>query len=252
MINEYDLTSYGRLLQLDREGKLPPQLAALKGVQQSPDWHPEGDVWTHTTLVVRWLEGATSDMVVRLAGVCHDLGKPQVTELIDGRWKAHGHDVAGEGPTRALLNTPPLSAGPVMTEMIVALVVNHMTPQSLIQAGAGLKAFRRLDRKLKEANTDMERLGMLLRGDYLGRGNDEAKKGRAPIADQFEQKRQEMIVADIDEPAPPVVLGRHLIARGFKPGPQFGPILNECRRVQEYLELTDADEILNAVLNYAD
>lgn len=242
--NEY-FSSSG-LDKLDAEGRLPQQLVALKGVQQNDVWHPEGDVWVHTKLVVDQAAKINADPIVRLAALCHDLGKPEVTEQIDGKWKSHGHDMASEKPTRDLLEQ--LDVDSDVIEKVVALVVNHMVPHDLITATAPLKSFRRLSRKLVERGASVEQMSSLIRCDYLGRTNPEAKKGRAPIADKFIIRMQEMLIEDMDRPDPPVVLGRHLIARGFKPGPQFGPILAECHKVQEYIDSIDPEEILKIVL----
>ncbi|NIQ92763.1 MAG: HD domain-containing protein [Desulfuromonadales bacterium] len=74
---------------------LLPEVYALRGIQQPPDYHPEGDAFTHTLLAVYHLpEGA--DRRLAWAALLHDIGKAQTTQRIDGRWRAFGHDRVGE------------------------------------------------------------------------------------------------------------------------------------------------------------
>src|ERR1700704_1527106 len=71
--------------------KLFPELQALKGCPQEPEWHPEGDVWVHTLQVIDQARGRIDDLLhpqqlaIMLGAVCHDLGKPATTAVIDGR-----------------------------------------------------------------------------------------------------------------------------------------------------------------------
>ena len=75
--------------------KLFPELGALVGCPQEPDWHPEGDVWTHNLLVIDQARTRIGDLpgpqriAVMLGAVCHDFGKPATTAHIDGRIRSH-------------------------------------------------------------------------------------------------------------------------------------------------------------------
>ncbi|MGH8871104.1 MAG: polynucleotide adenylyltransferase, partial [Acidimicrobiia bacterium] len=86
-----------------------PELETMIGVEQDPVWHPEGDVWTHTLHCLdafaarRTGDDNEADLIVGLAVLCHDLGKPPTTEFRDGRWRSWGHDDAGEAPARSFL-----------------------------------------------------------------------------------------------------------------------------------------------------
>ena len=85
--------------------RLFPELEALVGCEQEPEWHPEGDVWVHTLMVIDQARARIDDLdrpqqlTLMLAAVCHDLGKPATTELIDGRIRSRGHEEAGVPPT---------------------------------------------------------------------------------------------------------------------------------------------------------
>src|SRR5215212_2824815 len=92
---------------LDRLNVTPqlfPELDALKGVEQEPDWHPEGDVLTHTLLTCDRARELIEDLdyprrvTVMLAALCHDFGKPSTTEFVEGRWRSHGHAEAAVAP----------------------------------------------------------------------------------------------------------------------------------------------------------
>ena len=95
--------SIGLALALDLGviARLFPEMLALVGCAQEPEWHPEGDVWVHTLMVVDEARGAIDDLdrprkvIVMLGAVCHDLGKPPTTRVIDGRIRSLGHEEAG-------------------------------------------------------------------------------------------------------------------------------------------------------------
>jgi tRNA nucleotidyltransferase/poly(A) polymerase len=78
---------------LDLLREVLPEVHALKGLPQSPEWHPEGDVFVHTLAALRCNESRDSEL--NLAILCHDLGKAKTYKLIDGRRTFHGHDQAG-------------------------------------------------------------------------------------------------------------------------------------------------------------
>ncbi|HEV8376772.1 MAG TPA: HD domain-containing protein, partial [Candidatus Polarisedimenticolia bacterium] len=154
--------------------KLFPELSALKGCPQDPEWHPEGDVWIHTQLcldrAVEELEGLGRErkIAVMLAVLCHDFGKPSTTALLDGRLRSYDHEAAGVEPTRAFLDRLNLHTleGFDLREQVIQLVAHHLTPSHFHKnrEGVGDGAFRRLARKLEP-----ELLYRLSRADCLGR-----------------------------------------------------------------------------------
>ena len=167
-----------------------PELDALRGVEQDPEWHPEGDVWVHTLMVVDMAaslrvghESRDDDLALMLAALCHDLGKPATTERIDGRVRSFRHDVAGIGPTRALLGR--MRAPSALAGKVAALVEHHLAPALFIRNGAGAKAYRRLSRKLARAGTSIELLVRVARADHLGRTTQDAIAGRFEAGDAF-------------------------------------------------------------------
>jgi len=82
---------------LERFGVLAlflPELCALKGVPQPPQYHPEGDVWTHTLLALGWADRLRLDPLLKLAVLLHDVGKPEALRCNEGR-HAGGHEHVG-------------------------------------------------------------------------------------------------------------------------------------------------------------
>ena len=256
-----------------------PELDALRGVPQDPEWHPEGDVWVHTLMV---LDAAASlrvgaatresdpdrvvsmaapetallsaqgdtagktceDLALMLGALCHDLGKPATTERIDGRVRSLRHDVAGIGPTCALLAR--MRAPGALVDRVAALVEHHLAPALFIRNGATAKGYRRLARKLERAGVSIELLVRVARADHLGRTTADAVAGRFEAGDAF------LVAArahSVERAAPrDAVLGRHLIERGMQPGPGFAPILERCREIQDETGWTDPERILDRVL----
>ncbi len=88
-------------LELGVVGALIPEMAALAGCPQEPEWHPEGDVWVHTLMVVDEMRAAIDDLdrarrlTMMLGAVCHDFGKPPTTAFIDGRIRSPGPRARG-------------------------------------------------------------------------------------------------------------------------------------------------------------
>jgi tRNA nucleotidyltransferase (CCA-adding enzyme) len=239
---------------LERCGLLEtfPELAALRGVPQDPEWHPEGDVWTHTLLVLDAAAGMRrgdgDDFALMLGALCHDLGKPATTEWSDEaegtRIRSPGHDRAGIPPTHALLER--LHASKALVAAVCALVEHHLAPALFVRQGAGPRGYRRLARKLEAAGVSLDLLVRVARADHLGRTTDEALAGVFPAGDAFLATAAAL---DVSRHGPAdVVLGRHVLARGVPPGPAVGRILDACRAVQDETGETDPDRILDAVL----
>ena len=225
-----------------------PELDALRGVAQDPEWHPEGDVWTHTLMVLdvaaTLRDRADEDLALMFGALCHDLGKPATTEPSGGRIRSHGHDVEGVAPTRALLGR--MHAPGALVDRVAALVEHHLAPALFIRNGATAKGYRRLARKLERAGVSMELLVRVARADHLGRTTADALAGRFDAGDAFLAASR---AHSVEHAAPrDVVLGRHLIERGRQPGPGFAPILERCRDVQDETGCTDPGRILDRVL----
>ena len=204
-----------------------PELEALVGCEQDPEWHPEGDVWTHTGHVLDAFAGERlgdqeEDLVVGLACLCHDLGKPSTTCFADGRVRSRGHEAAGEGPTRTFLAR--LTKRAHLVDDVARLVVDHLKPRQLYEGGAGDAAVRRLAHRVKR----IDRLVRVARADALGR--PPLKPVECRDCDWLLARAEALRIRD-QAPAP-MVRGRDLIARGMTPGPAIGALLERCYQAQ--------------------
>ncbi len=111
-----------------------PELEVLSSLRQNPEWHPEGDVWTHTKMVVDAMariirrEKLVEDQATRLmlAALCHDLGKADTTIRKDGKYISYGHEKTGLEITRRFLEKLTNQSG--FIKQILPLVAEHMWP----------------------------------------------------------------------------------------------------------------------------
>ena len=211
-------------LELGVIDRLFPELKALVGCEQEPEWHPEGDVWVHTLLVIDETRtriddlGRPQQVSVMLGAVCHDLGKPATTKFIDGRIRSRNHEEAGVEPTQALLDRLNVHSmnGYDVRHQVVGLVAQHLKPgmwhKSTGEVGDG--AFRRLAKKV-----DLELLARLAKSDCLGRPGP----FDCSAMDWF-LARARALGVEHGAP-PPLLLGRHLLKLGLAPGPEIGRVL---------------------------
>ena len=234
--------SIGLTLALDLGviDRVLPELRPLVGCEQEPEWHPEGDVWTHTLMVVDKARAMNADLdrprllTVMLGAVCHDLGKPSTTAFIDGRIRSIDHEQAGVEPTLRLLDRLNVHSidGYDVRGQVVGLVAQHLKPGMFHKApNVGDGAFRRLAQKV-----DMELLARVARADCLGRTGD----FDCSALDWFIERARLLGVEH--QPPAPLVLGRHVLALGVPPGPRVGALLKLTYEKQLDGEITTAEE----------
>nr|VFK24723.1 MAG: tRNA nucleotidyltransferase (CCA-adding enzyme) [Candidatus Kentron sp. MB]VFK27019.1 MAG: tRNA nucleotidyltransferase (CCA-adding enzyme) [Candidatus Kentron sp. MB]VFK74941.1 MAG: tRNA nucleotidyltransferase (CCA-adding enzyme) [Candidatus Kentron sp. MB] len=226
-----------------------PEVATLIGAPQDKEWHPEGDVWDHTMLVVdeaaRLRDGGEDDQALMFAALCHDFGKPETTIEENGRIKSHSHNVAGLKHVDGFLGR--LRAPHRLIVRVKALVEYHLAPALLVKQGATAKAYRRLARRLDEARVSMTLLYRLACADHFGRTTPDALQRSFPAGDEFLRMAGGLSVEH--EGPRDAVLGRHLIACGLKPGPHFQGILARCRELQDETGWHNPERILTRVLD---
>jgi tRNA nucleotidyltransferase (CCA-adding enzyme) len=205
-----------------------PELEALIGVPQDAQWHPEGDVWIHTLHCLDAFAAEKTghpweDLVVGLAVLCHDLGKPATTETDDqGVIRSFGHEALGVSLTEQFLGR--MSSHRKLLKEVSPLVAEHMRPGSLYREKASDAAVRRLAARVGR----IDRLVRVARADAFGRPPLPADE--YPAGDWLLEVARRL---DIEShPPEPLVLGRHLMALGQKPGPAFGKILDRCYEAQ--------------------
>lgn len=227
-------------LELGVIERLFPELLACVGCPQEPEWHPEGDVWVHTLLVIDEARKQIDDLpypqqvALMLGAVCHDLGKPPTTAFIDGRIRSLEHEEEGVPPAIAVLdrlNVHTMQGYDVRRE-VLGMVANHLKPGMFYKAQpqAGDGAFRRLAQKV-----DLELLARVARADCEGRGGG----FDCSAMDWFVRRARELGVEHA--PPDPLVKGRHLVALGVKPGPALGEVLRAVYERQLDGTVTDFD-----------
>jgi tRNA nucleotidyltransferase (CCA-adding enzyme) len=223
--------------------RLFPEMAGLVGCPQEPDWHPEGDVWIHTLMVIdearRDIDGLDRGraMAMMLGAVCHDFGKPLTTAFIDGRIRSPNHEPEGVAPAVALLDrlgVHTIDGFDVRTQ-VLGLVQYHLAPGMWHKSPSPVSdgAFRRLAQKV-----DLELLAMFARADCRGRTGD----FDCSAMDWFLERARALGVEH--RPPAPLLMGRHLLALGLEPGPQIGRVLKQVYELQLDGKVTTVEEAI--------
>jgi tRNA nucleotidyltransferase (CCA-adding enzyme) len=225
--------------------RLFPELGALVGCPQEPEWHPEGDVWTHTLMVVDEARARIDDLdrargvTMMLGAVTHDLGKPATTAVIAGRIRSLNHEEEGVAPALSVLDRLNVHTldGYDVRRQVVGLVANHLKPGSWHKSPDGVRdgAFRRLARKV-----DLELLARLAEADCRGRTGE----FDCSAMTWFLARARALGVEH--QPPPPLVMGRHVLALGVAPGPQVGRVLQAVYERQLDGEVQSLDEAVSA------
>lgn len=226
------------LLKLGAIEQVFPEIQTLIGVPQDPEWHPEGDVFVHTLLVVDRARELIDDLpyarqvTVMLAALAHDFGKPPTTQFLEGRWRSRGHEEAGVDPTNRFLDRINIHTidGYDVRRQVVTLVREHLKPGEFYKKRdeVGEGAFRRLARRCEP-----DLLYRVARSDSLGRNADWVPREKwygAEAQEWFLQRAREL---DVDKrPPDPLLLGRHLLELGLQPGPAMGEITRAVYEMQ--------------------
>ncbi|MCW5969047.1 MAG: HD domain-containing protein [Blastocatellales bacterium] len=228
--------------------KLWPEIAALIGCPQDPCVHPEGDVFTHTGMVLDQARRLVDDLprpkaiAVMLAALCHDFGKPSTTRMDGERLRAPGHAEAGVKLTEDFLARLKLFTleGYDVRGQVLQLVAQHLKPVYFHRAHKRGETvtdgdFRRLALWVEP--------GLLYRvalADCLGRTGD-----FQPEAEQWFIERVRDLGIELRAPEP-LLLGRHLLKLGLQPGPRVGEICRAVYELQLDGEVATLDEAVAA------
>jgi tRNA nucleotidyltransferase (CCA-adding enzyme) len=221
-----------------------PEIAILRGTPQEPEWHPEGDVWVHTLQVIDQARTRVDDLprperlAIMLGAVCHDFGKPATTAFIDGRIRSIDHEEQGVAPASAFLDRLNIHSldGYDVRRQVLGMVAQHLKPgmwfKTRDEVGDG--AFRRLAQKV-----DLQLLARLAKSDCLGR---EPGQFNCDAMDWFLERARTL---GVEHRAPePLLMGRHLIELGVRPGPRMGEILKTVYEQQLDGAVRSLDEAL--------
>ncbi len=218
-----------------------PELIALQQCPQDPRFHPEGDVWTHTLHVVDQTAriakrdglSAYDRAILVLSGLCHDLGKPECTEILSDRIRSHGHTETLETYRKFLQK---IGAPADVMSRVMTLCKHHLTH---IDFKGSARHVRRLAVKLEVDGETMDMLAKLVEADH---------SGRPPLPQELPDKMRAMLdlaqQLHVQDRAPqPLLMGRHLLGMDVPAGPRMGEMLKAAFEAQiegEFDTLEDA------------
>lgn len=233
-----------------------PELHALIDCPQELEWHPEGDVWIHTMMVldeaaklIRQPERDLTDderLQVMLGALCHDLGKPATTAFVDGRTRSLGHEDAGGEPTLTLCAKWTFAQDDVAAA--VAVAKEHLKPSMFAKSyergemndANYVNAVRRLLKRIHPASWRV-----------LIAASEADSRGRAiPGMDTKPYTEGERFIKAIrtnkldEAPAKPLIQGRDLLELGLEPGPRMGEIIRAVEDARDRGEVRTKEEAL--------
>lgn len=204
--------------------RLLPEVKAFQGVEQPPEYHPEGDVWTHVLLMFEKMGKATGSLAMGV--LLHDIGKPPTFRRAE-RIRFDGHAEVGAAMAHDLLAR--LRFSNEETEHITALVANHMKFKDVQKMRTStLKRFLRMDRF-------EEHLALHCLDCLSSNGKTES----------YEYVKEKLLELGQETLHPPRLLsGQDLIAAGFSPGPAFRSALEAIETAQLEGEIQTREEAL--------
>jgi tRNA nucleotidyltransferase (CCA-adding enzyme) len=212
--------------------KLHPELNAIVDTMQDKEWHPEGNVWNHSTMVVDAAKklckednlDSDQEYTMLLAALTHDLGKATTTETrADGHIISHGHEEASVEPAKKFMKS--LKVPGETIKKVLPLVKEHLYPT--LNKDANESAVRRLSTRLSPAT--IAELVLLAKSDHMGR---DLEFDGFPQGSDLLDKAEKLNVKE-SKPAPYLRgHGKALIKEGMTPGPLFGHIMNSVYEMQ--------------------
>lgn len=193
-----------------------PEMLLLVGVMQNPKYHPEGDVWNHTMMVMDQAAGrkdkSSNPLGFMLAALTHDFGKVITTEEKNGMIRSIGHETEGLDMIRTFLKR--ITNETKLIKYVLNMAELHMQPYQMASQNSEKKATN----KMFDRSIDPDGLLQLVKADYMGRAGSVPNEE----ADRFLEERLKIFYDTMEKP---YVMGADLVAAGLKPGPQFSEIL---------------------------
>ena len=216
-----------------------PEIEALIGVPQNPVHHPEGDVWTHTMMVLDAAAELRSEASYperfMMSALTHDFGKAVSTAAEGQKISAIGHEKTGVELTRQFLRR--ISNESKMERYVLNMVELHMKPNMLASDRAGQKSTS----KMFDQSVCPGDLLLLAKADHLGKGNaEDYSPTEAFLQDRLSYFEELM--------SRPFVQGRDLVEAGIQPGPDFSEALAYSHKMR--LAGVQKKEALAQTLSY--
>ncbi|MBX9742553.1 MAG: CCA tRNA nucleotidyltransferase [Chthoniobacterales bacterium] len=218
---------------LDQSGllkKILPEIENLKGCEQPPQFHPEGDVFVHTRLMLSMLPKKVSLSLV-LSVLFHDIGKPATRKVNEaGKMSFYGHDQLGATMAQRLLQRLRFSND--LIDRVVPSVRLHMSFKDVTQMR--LSTLRRMmARPTFEEELELHRVDCA------------SSHGMLDNYELLQQKKEEFAATPLIPT--PLVTGQDLIDLGMQPGPKFGKILTRVKDAQLENLITTKEEALEFI-----
>lgn len=217
-----------------------PEMEQLIGVKQNPQYHPEGDVWNHTMMVLDQAagqKGASKNPVgFMLAALTHDFGKVITTKVTDGRIRSIGHETEGLPMIRMFLER--ITNETKLIKYVLNMVELHMKPYQMARQQAGKKSTN----KMFDCSLDPAGLVKFAKADHMGR------VGSVPDeeVELFLEKRLKEFYETMEKP---YVMGSDLVAAGLTPGPYFSELLAFSHKLR--LAGVEKEDALRQTLAFA-
>ncbi len=200
-----------------------PEVKALIGVEQPPQFHPEGDVWNHTMLVLdigaSLRDKAKNPVGFMMSLLCHDFGKPVTTTNENGRIRSIGHETAGVDIAKNFIKR--LTSDVNLRRYIENMVELHMRPNIIAEQSSSVKAFC----KLFDASCCADDLLLVSEADFLGCAKDESYVERK----EYLYKMLKLFRKRMKKP---YVTGADLIKAGYAPGKAMGEALKHAHKLR--------------------
>lgn len=214
------------------------ELSALIGIEQPPEHHAEGDVWTHTMMVLdaaaELVSYVENPLAFMLSALCHDFGKAVCTEVIDGKIHAYGHETEGLPLAEKFMRR--LTNERYIIKYALNMVEHHMRPNIL----AGAKSSIKSSNKMFDLSVDPKGLICLSIAD--GRGQIPQGQDNA----EFFKERYEIFEEYMSRP---YVMGRDLIDAGIAPDEKFSNYLDYAHKLR--LAGVEKESALKQTIAYA-
>lgn len=223
-VRGFDLLDASGLLR-----EILPEIEALKGCEQPPQFHPEGDVFKHTRAMLDLLPKEEIPATLALSVLFHDIGKPPTFRYHadEDRIRFNGHDRVGAAMTESLMERLRFSRAEI--GRVTEAVRQHMVFKD-VQNMRTAKLKRFMARDGFDEEMELHRVDCLSSHGALDNY-------------EFLQAKAEEFASEPLIP-PPLLTGRDLIALGWKPGPQFGPVLEAVQNAQLEGAVTTPEEAL--------
>lgn len=208
------------------------EIENLKGIQQNPIYHPEGDVYNHTILVWNYLNGKSASFLCQLAGLFHDTGKLFCTQVTAGKITSHGHETYSVAMAELWMKDYKFSNDDI--DYVVGIIENHM---KFHQPRMSKSTLRKLIVK-----PYFDDLLLHVEADIASSNQD------FTILNDYKQRIEEIR----KQPVLPekFITGADLITLGLKPSEQFGKIISDMYDLQLEGKIETKEQAVCFVRNY--